>query len=63
MSKGTPVQTVRISPGTLVLVQDAVARRNANTADEPWTVSDFIRQAVFDKLAHMERSRKRRKKK
>jgi len=60
MAKGTPVVPVRISDEVMLRVEQAIRSRNARAFDEPWTVSDFIRKAIKDKLDHMERSRRSR---
>jgi len=60
MSKGRPIVPVRFGEGTLSSMKRIVEQRNARTRNEPWTMSDFIRVAVEEKIAHMERSRRGR---
>lgn len=60
MAKGTPVVPVRISDEMMMEVEEAIRSRNAVAFDAPWTVSDFIRKAIREKLSHMERSRRSR---
>jgi len=59
MSKGNAVWTVRIGVPLSEAIEDAIERRNKHSRAEPWTFSDFIRQAIQEKLAHMSRSRKK----
>ncbi len=56
-SQGRQVVPVRISPELMKLIDDAIASRNSNSPDEPWTRSDFIRTAIRQKLSHGIRSR------
>ena len=60
-SKGSQIVPVRFEAEQLSLMKRTIAQRNEVTQLEPWTMSDFIRTAVAEKLAHMERSRKGRK--
>jgi hypothetical protein len=60
MSKGTQVITIRLSEYYTDKIDEAVKRRNVTTRREPWTRSCFIKQAILDKLAHMERSKKKK---
>jgi len=60
MAKGTPVVPVRISDAKMLEVEAAIRGRNNYAFDTPWTVSDFIRKAIDEKLAHMARSRRSR---
>jgi len=60
-SPGNQIVPVRFDATTLSSMRDAVEQRNFFTKKEPWNMSDFIRVAVREKLAHMERSRKGRK--
>jgi len=60
-SKGSQIVPVRFEAELLSLMKRTIEQRNAVSPNEPWTMSDFIRAAVQEKLAHMERSRKRPK--
>lgn len=61
MSKGNPRVTVRLEPRLLESVASAVDKRNAGCVTiRHWTLSDYIVQAIRDKLAHDRRSAKRR---
>jgi hypothetical protein len=61
MTKGNPKLIVRV-PGQLIdEMRLAIAQRNRRTRDEPWVMSDFVRVAIRDKLAHIKRSRCKRR--
>lgn len=61
MSKGSKVVPVRMGEDLLEQVK-AIVKRSAKTRFEgEWTVSEFVRAAVVDKLRHMERSRRPRR--
>lgn len=60
MSKGTPKHFVRFSDELLKLVWETIHRRNEWSDQEPWTLSDFLRVAINEKIAKMARSRRRR---
>jgi hypothetical protein len=38
-------------------MQQQLDSRNSKTADSIWTISDFIRRAVMEKLNHYRRSK------
>ena len=57
MSKGSPIITVRLPQQTIDRVNNEIARINARRMDSPYTLRTFIVAAVFDKLAHIDRSR------
>lgn len=59
-SKGTPRRTFRFADQFWTTVEEAVDRRNFWTQREPWTLSDFVRIAIAEKLAKMKRCRRRR---
>ena len=63
MSKGNPVITFRIDRFQEQRMRHAIDRRNFFTKEKPWGTADFIRCAIEDKLKHMERSRKAKKRK
>lgn len=60
MSKGNQIVPVRIPLPLAVDMDQAIAGRNAVARGEPWTVSEFIRVAIAEKLAKMSRSRSSR---
>lgn len=60
MSLGNPKVIVRFEQGLLDLIERTIEDRNGRTKREPWTLSDFIRDAVREKLDHMRRARRRR---
>lgn len=59
MSKGTPVVMFRMPKQMLADILAVLHRRNKNTQEEPWNRTDFIRCAIREKLAKMQRSRTR----
>ncbi len=60
MSKGTPLTNVRLDSATVAEVVETIARRNLWSREEAWTVSEFIRVAIREKMHKMARSRKSR---
>lgn len=60
MSRGTPRVAVRIPPSLRATVEVVIAHRNANSRQEPWDLSDFIKIALQEKLAKMARCRGRK---
>ena len=60
MSRGSRIIPVRVKPELLAKIQETIKRRNANTSDAPWTMTDFFLAAVQDKLRHLERARHQR---
>lgn len=61
MSKGSPVIPCRFPADLLAQVDQTIRRSQDTRAGEPWNRTTFILQAVRDKLNHMERSRRPRK--
>lgn len=59
MSKGTDRYTFRLPQDMMAEVAATIYRRNLHTDREPWELSEFVRVAIREKLAKMERSRKR----
>lgn len=57
MSRGTPVVSFRLLPSLKAEIMETIKRRNYYTMEAPWTFSDFLEQAIREKLAKMERSR------
>lgn len=57
MSHGNPIVKTRIPREMHQEMNDAIAKRNYYTREEPWDVSAFIRKAIREKLDHMRRSR------
>lgn len=60
MAKGNQVIPVRINPEILALINEAIASRNERTSDIPFTLSQWIRAAIMEKLAHLQRSKRNR---
>lgn len=61
MSKGNPKVVVRFRQEVLDRIEAAIQSANYNRKDEPYDVSAWIRKAVDDKLAHLERSKRKPK--
>jgi len=59
MSKGNRIVNVRFESGILDSIATEIARRNLNTSSPPWSMSDFIRVAVAEKLKKGVRSRRK----
>ena len=58
-SKGSKRVTIRIGDDMLALVQEQIAKRNkAKRAERPWVLTDYLMQAIADKLSHDRRGRK-----
>lgn len=63
MSKGNKVVSFRVPPDLEERIEYAIYRRNKVTFNMPWTLADFVKQAIIEKLNHMARSRKTKKRK
>lgn len=59
MSKGRPHYKCRLDAETAALVHATIGHRNAHSNEAPWTLSDFLRIACREKIAKMNRSRRR----
>lgn len=63
MSEGSHRFTVRIGDELRAEMEETITRLNANPmAKRSWTLSEFIVQAIVEKLSHDKRSRGERKK-
>lgn len=62
-SKGNPIVSARIPADLLDEVAELIERRNEWTHNEPWTLTGFIVDAIREKVAKMERSRRARRRK
>jgi len=61
MARGTPLIAVRLAPLLRMAVEAALLSRNQRARGAAWTLSDFIRVALEDKLNHYSRSRRPRR--
>lgn len=61
MSRGSKIVPVRIPDELLDEVEVAVSSQNYHTKGEPHTLSGWIRKCIAEKLAHLKRSNKKRK--
>jgi hypothetical protein len=59
MSLGRPKVVVRFDPQDIESIREAIESRNNFCADSPYTVSDWIRDCVRQKLSHLARARAR----
>jgi ABC-type proline/glycine betaine transport system ATPase subunit len=59
MSAGTPNRVVRIPEQEWIAADWVRSHRNLHSNGEPWTMSDFIRIALREKIKKMARSRTR----
>lgn len=62
MSKGSERKTIRFGKSILEAIDAYLAKREKLPTVEPWTFSDFVAQAIVDKLNHIERSGKTNRK-
>lgn len=60
MSAGSRNRIVRIDDASWHQLERVVNHRNANRDATPWTMSDFVRKACWEKVAKMARSRGRK---
>jgi hypothetical protein len=56
MSRGNPTIQMRLSASDLEQLDLLIAKRNAHAKGEPMVRSDFVRQAIREKIAKMRRS-------
>jgi len=61
MSKGNPRIVFRISKTELSEIEAAIASANCFRMQEEYSVSEWIRQAIREKLCHLRRARQRPK--
>lgn len=57
MSKGNQHLKTRIPPEQIAEIEAVIAHRNAHSKRPKWTIATFIKAAIREKIAHMERSR------
>ena len=62
MSKGNKVIPFRCPRELEQAINSAIASRNHVTKQEPWDRTGFIIAALKDKLAHLERSKGKKRK-
>src|SRR5262245_42394109 len=60
MSRGTPMTRLRLSDDLLRRIQESITSNNAFRADEPNNIKSWIRKAIEERLAKLDRSRKGR---
>lgn len=58
MSRGTPLTPLRLSAELLDRIDAEVERQNRTRAEEPYNRTSWIRQAIEERLAKLERGRK-----
>jgi hypothetical protein len=58
MSKGTRAYLVRIPDDVMEIVQEEIALRNAHSAEEAWTLSEFVRVMILRGIRHRQRARR-----
>lgn len=63
MSLGNAPVVVRLNDAERAALMQALERRNRYTVGTIWTVSDWVRNAIREKLDHGARSRAPRKRK
>jgi hypothetical protein len=57
MSAGTARYTFRLPDDLMNAATQALHRRNHNTDQEQYDMSEFVRLAIEEKIAHMDRGR------
>lgn len=58
MSKGNKIVKVRMEPALLEELERQLASRNEHCREAPWTLSDFVRDCVRERLT--KRARRKR---
>lgn len=61
MSRGRKQLIVRVSDEQLAKIEELIKSRNLYTREAEWTISDWVRTAIDDKIKHTERSRSKQK--
>jgi hypothetical protein len=56
-SAGTTMRSFRFNEAFWEMVEETVERRNTWSMRPPWTLSQFVRIAIVEKIKKMERSR------
>jgi uncharacterized protein YifN (PemK superfamily) len=59
-SKGNPVIHTRISHELHAEMMDQIQLSNMTRRESPWTVAEWVEQAIAEKIAKMKRSRKQK---
>ncbi len=62
MSKGSQIAHVRLSKELFISIEQALRSANRTRIHAPYTQSEWVRQAIREKLNHLSRSRKKRSK-
>ncbi len=57
MSVGSKIVNVRFEDAFMDRIHEEIERRNEASREAPWSLSDYIRNAVREKIAHADRSR------
>jgi len=60
MSKGNKVQPIRFDEVLLDRIKEALASKNERVFEEPWSLSKWVRDACWEKLAHLGAAKKQR---
>lgn len=58
MSRGTKITPLRLSPELLSRIHAAIDSNNMRRSEEPYDLTGWIRQAIEERLAKLERGRK-----
>ncbi len=59
MAKGSCIVNVRFEESLLERVKEELAGHNEKSSDAQWSLSDWVRKAVMEKIAHADRGRKK----
>ncbi len=58
MNKGSKRITIRVGDEMLELIDEYLETRLGSSTSERWTRTDFVMQAIAEKLSHSRRSRR-----
>lgn len=62
MAKGNPIVPLRLNPKLIAIVDAAIASANVVRKEEPYTRSSWIKEAIRQKLSHLDRSKRKGRK-
>jgi hypothetical protein len=62
MSKGSRIVGIRVEADLEAAIETAIASANYHSRIEPHTLSSWIKAAIREKLAHIQRSKRKGKK-
>jgi hypothetical protein len=57
MSRGSQILRLRVPPVLFERLKQTIESNNQRKVGSPWTLSDWIRDAIWEKLAHQSRGK------